>query len=148
MGERWRHYTVRFGAGKCIAAAVSIRGIYPQVDDVSTKVLASISMRDDLKNLGYSKEDEYFHKKDQEALARLRAQAEAQRAKLESEHKKQEFWMKCPKCGSSLKEEDYGSGVLVDRCTSNSCGGIFLDGGELEILLKAKSSLLQRVFGR
>src|SRR5262245_2634822 len=105
-------------------------------------------MRDDLKNQGYSKEDEYFYKKDQEAIAKLRAQAESQRSKLESENKKSGYWMKCPKCGSSLKEEDYGTGVLVDRCTSKSCGGIFLDGGELEILLKAKAPLLQRIFGR
>ena len=104
-------------------------------------------MKDDLKNQGYSKEDEYFHKKDQEALAKLRANAEAQRARLEAENKKAQFWMKCPKCGSALKEENYGS-VLVDRCSAKSCGGIFLDGGELEILLKAKSSLLQRIFGR
>jgi hypothetical protein len=117
------------------------------VDGVVIQMLAFELMRDDLKSQGYSKEDEYFYKKDQEALAKLRAQAEAQRAKLESEHKKQEFWMKCPKCGSSLKEENYG-GVLVDRCTSKACAGIFLDGGELEILLKAKTSLLQRVFGR
>jgi len=105
-------------------------------------------MRDDLKNQGYSKEDEYFYKKDQEAIAKLRAQADSQRSKLESENKKAGYWMKCPKCGSSLKEEDYGTGVLVDRCTSKSCGGIFLDGGELEILLKAKASLLQRILGR
>ena len=105
-------------------------------------------MKDDLKNLGYSKEEEYFYKKDKEALAKLRAQAEAKRVKQESENKKSAYWMKCPKCGSGLKEEDYGSGVLVDRCSSKSCGGIFLDGGELELLLKAKAPLLQRIFGR
>lgn len=103
-------------------------------------------MRDDLKNHGYSKEDEYFYRKDQERLAKLREKAEAQRAKLEAENKKKDYWMRCPKCGSSLKEESYGE-VLVDRCTSKACGGIYLDGGELEILLKAKSSLLQRIFG-
>jgi Zn-finger nucleic acid-binding protein len=56
--------------------------------------------------------------------------------------------MRCPKCGSKLAEEKYGDSVLVDRCTSNECGGIFLDGGELEILLNAKASLRQRIFGR
>ena len=34
-------------------------------------------MRDDLKNQGYSKEDEYFHRKDQELVAKLREKAEA-----------------------------------------------------------------------
>ena len=103
-------------------------------------------MRDDLKNQGYSKEDEYFHRKDQERIAHLREKAEAQRARLESENKKKNYWMRCPKCGSTLKEESYGK-VLVDRCTSKGCAGIFLDGGELEILLKAKSSLLDRILG-
>jgi hypothetical protein len=105
-------------------------------------------MRDDLKNQGYSKEEEYFFKKDQEAIAKLRAKAQEQRAALESENKKAEFWMRCPKCGAALQEENYDGGVLVDRCSSQSCGGIFLDGGGLEILLKAKTPLLQRIFRR
>jgi hypothetical protein len=104
-------------------------------------------MKDDLKKQGYSKEDEYFHQKDRERIAKLREEAEAQRAKLASEHKKEDYWMRCPKCGSDLKEEKYDA-VLVDRCTAKECGGIFFDGGELEILMKAKSPLLQRIFGR
>ena len=106
-------------------------------------VLASISMRDDIVNT----EDEYFHKKDQELLSKMRAEADAKRAKLTAENKKAEYWMRCPKCGSKLKEESYGS-VMVDRCTSKPCSGIFLDGGELEILLKAKAPLLKRILGR
>ena len=104
-------------------------------------------MRDDMKEQGYSKEDEYFHRKDMELIQKLREKAEAQRAKTEAENKKNEYWMRCPKCGLNLTEENYG-GVLVDRCSSNSCGGVFFDGGELEILLKAKGSLLARIFGK
>jgi|SRR5687767_15059482 hypothetical protein len=104
-------------------------------------------MRDDLKKEGYSKEDEYFHRKDQELIAQLREKAEAQRAKTEAENKKKEYWMRCPKCGSALTEHNYEK-VVVDRCTNAACGGIFFDGGELEILLKAKSSLLERIFGK
>ncbi|HEX4996843.1 MAG TPA: zf-TFIIB domain-containing protein [Terriglobia bacterium] len=104
-------------------------------------------MRQDLKNQGYSKEEEYFHRKDLELIQKLREKAEAQRAKTEAEHGKQEYWMRCPKCGSSLAEESYGK-VLIDRCSSSSCGGIFLDGGELEILLKAKSSVWSRILGK
>jgi len=103
-------------------------------------------MKDDLKSQGYSKEDEYFHRKDREQIARLREKAEEQRAKLETENKAKEYWMRCPKCGAALNEEKYGESVLLDRCTS--CGGIYLDNGELEILVKAKPSLLQRIFGR
>jgi Zn-finger nucleic acid-binding protein len=104
-------------------------------------------MRDNLKDQGYSKEDEYFHRKDQELVAKLRAEAEAQRTKAESEHQKKEYWMRCPKCGSALAEHRHGN-VTIDRCTSETCGGIYLDRGELEILLKAKSSLLGRIFGK
>jgi uncharacterized protein len=107
-----------------------------------------VSMKDDLKGQGYSKEDEYFHRKDQELIAKLREKAEAERAKLETENRKKEYWMRCPKCGSTMAEEKYGDLVLVDRCPSKSCGGIYFDGGELEILLKAKASLLQRIFSR
>jgi hypothetical protein len=104
-------------------------------------------MREDMKDQGYSKEDEYFHKKDQELLAKLREQADAQRTKVESENNKNAYWMRCPKCGSTLTEEKYDL-VLVDRCSSKSCGGIFFDGGELEVLLKAKAPLIQKIFGK
>ena len=103
-------------------------------------------MTDDLKNQGRSKEDEYFHRRDRELLAKLREKAEEQRAKLEGENRTKEYWMRCPKCGSTLNEEKYGESILLDRCTS--CGGIYLDSGELEILVKAKAPLLQRIFGR
>ena len=98
-------------------------------------------MKDDLKKQGYSKEDEYFYQKDRERIAILREQAEEKRAKLVLENKKKEYWMRCPKCGSSLKEEEYAGIVLVDRCSSKDCGGIFFDEGELEILMKAKTPL-------
>ena len=104
-------------------------------------------MREDLKDQGYSKEDEYFHRKDQELIAKLRTKAEAHKAKTEGEHLKKDYWMRCPKCGSALAEHRY-SKVAIDRCTSETCGGIYLDRGELEILLKAKSSLLSRIFGK
>ena len=104
-------------------------------------------MKDDLRKQGYSKEDEYFYQKDRERIAKLREQAEAKRGKVESENKKKEYWMRCPKCGSSLKEESYGGVISVDRCPNPKCAGVFFDGGELEILMKAKSSLLSRIFG-
>ena len=104
-------------------------------------------MREDFKDQGYSKEDEYFHRKDQELIAQLRTKAEAHRATAETEHKSKEYWMRCPKCGSALAEQRYDN-VVIDRCTSKTCGGIYLDGGELEILLKAKPSLLDRIFGK
>ena len=70
-------------------------------------------MRDDLKGQGYSKEDEYFHRKDQELIAKLREKAEADRARLETENKKSEFWMRCPKCGSTVYYEPEGLEAFV-----------------------------------
>ena len=105
-------------------------------------------MREDMKGQGYSKEDEYFHRKDQELVAKLREKAQIERDQREADNKKNEFWMRCPKCGSQVNEEKYGEVVLVDRCSSKACGGVYFDSGELELLLKAKSSLLQRIFQR
>jgi hypothetical protein len=48
---------------------------------------------------------------------------------------------------SNLEEHRYGS-VAIDRYSSRTCGGIYLDRGELEILVKAKFSLLGRIFGK
>ena len=104
-------------------------------------------MKENLKVVGYSKEDEYFHQKNLERIAKLRERAAAERAKQESESQQKEYWMRCPKCGSTLKEECYDSSVFIDRCTSAECGGIYLDRGELEILLQGNPSLLQRLFG-
>lgn len=40
-------------------------------------------------------------------------------------------WMRCPKCGMELDEVTF-RGVRVDKCFS--CGGVYLDDGELEQL--------------
>jgi hypothetical protein len=39
-------------------------------------------------------------------------------------------WMKCPNCGSDLKETELGAGIKVDEC--QVCKGIYLDTGELQ----------------
>ena len=107
-----------------------------------------MSIRDDLKGSGYSKEDEYFYQKDRELLNALRERSESKRRQMESNHQKKEFWMRCPKCGSALAEENYGGLVDVDRCSNAECGGVYFDGGELEILLKGKPTLFEKIFGR
>jgi Zn-finger nucleic acid-binding protein len=101
---------------------------------------------DEFRHLGYSKEDEYFYLKDKELLAELRAQSDRAKKELEEEHRQREYWRRCPQCGSNLVEEDYQGIVLIDRCGSSSCGGIYFDKGELEILLKAKSGFFHRIF--
>ena len=52
--------------------------------------------------------------------------------------------MCCPKCGSKLQEIEQG-GVKIDLC--QECGGLFLDKGELEMILEVRepSTFLDRL---
>ena len=43
--------------------------------------------------------------------------------------------MKCPKCGSDLQEVTHHH-IKLERCPH--CGGVFLDQGELDLLLHRK----------
>jgi len=74
-------------------------------------------------------EEEYFHRKNQEAIEKLRAKMkvaeEAKAAGLSS--------MKCPRCDGTLIENKFEE-VLIDIC--DKCGGVWLDSGELEQVTK------------
>jgi uncharacterized protein len=86
-------------------------------------------------------EDEYFAREEQERLAKLRARELANRAAAE----RQTHHLKCPKCGAGLRTEMF-HGVQIERCPED--GGIWLDAGEIEQLMKHEDhSLLRRVFG-
>ncbi len=84
-------------------------------------------------------EEEYFHRKNQEAIEKLRAKmkvsAEAKAAGTSS--------MQCPRCDGSLTESKFEE-VLVETCAK--CGGVWLDSGELEQLTKDDSSWFSRYF--
>ncbi len=95
-----------------------------------------MSIRDEMRQLGYSKEEEYFYKKDRELLRKMQEQAAGRKKELAAKHKGQAYWMTCPKCGSELREERYHDLVDIDRCTG--CSGLYLDQGELPIILKAQ----------
>ena len=82
-------------------------------------------------------EDEYFVKMDAELMKQRRAQLDADRAKQE----RASHFMKCPKCGGDLAEQDMG-GVKIDRCTE--CGGVWLDAGELELVRDTRKSGVSR----
>lgn len=84
---------------------------------------------------GYSKEDEYFRRQNQELIERKRAELDAERKARREAELKAEHWLRCPKCGSEMAEEDL-SGIMIDRC--GACQGIFFDAGELDLLLEAK----------
>ena len=89
-------------------------------------------------------EDEYFARQE---LERRKKWAQEQAAKMATEQKeqlKQLHWMKCPKCGMDLKEIEI-HGVKVDQCAS--CGGVFLDAGEMEQIEKhEQGGVMGRVF--
>jgi DNA repair exonuclease SbcCD ATPase subunit len=87
-------------------------------------------------------EEEYFHRKNKEAIEKLREKmkvAEAAKAAGTSS-------MACPRCDGTLKESKFED-VLIDTC--EKCGGVWLDAGELQQLTKREkggwlSGLLHR----
>jgi hypothetical protein len=107
-------------------------------------------VREDLENAGYDREEEYFRRMERELIERRRRELDAKRAEQgQSEPERHPHWMRCPKCGSQLAEQKM-EGIVVDRC--ESCGGIFFDRGELELLLgsqepKGVMSSLRKLFG-
>ncbi len=74
-------------------------------------------------------EEEYFHRKNKEAIEKLRAKMKvAEEAKAAGASS-----MNCPRCDGSLKESKFEE-VMIDTC--DKCGGVWLDLGELEQLTK------------
>ncbi len=86
------------------------------------------------------REDEYFIKMDLEKINKLRGDLNETRADEEIQMRKEAHWMKCPKCGSDLEEINYQN-VMIDRC--NECKGIWLDSGELDLLIKGQARFTQ-----
>ena len=76
-----------------------------------------------------SLEEEYFHRKNQEAIEKLREKMkvaeDAKAAGISS--------MKCPRCDGNLKESDF-EGVMIDTC--DKCSGVWLDAGEFGQLVQ------------
>ena len=87
------------------------------------------------------REDEWFLNNEKRLLeaARIdREKREKERAALTADadrkRLREQHFMRCPKCGHEMKEEDL-QGVKIDRCSF--CEGIFFDAGELDqIFLK------------
>lgn len=87
-------------------------------------------------------EEEYFHRKNKEAIEKMREKMrvseEAKAAGTSS--------MSCPRCDGTLTETKVED-VSVDVC--DKCGGVWLDSGELEQLTKREGGgFLSRIWGK
>jgi acetyl-CoA carboxylase beta subunit len=91
------------------------------------------------------REDEYFLKMDAEKIKKMRAELDKKRESEAQKQRKDAHWMKCPKCGSDLKEISYQN-VMIDTCTE--CKGIWLDHGELELLAKGQAKMTKGFLSR
>lgn len=80
-----------------------------------------------------SLEEEYFRRKEQEALEKIRAQREAEERAAQTEATA----IHCPKCDGTLIEVAH-DGIQIDQC--NKCDGVWLDAGELERLTRSEES--------
>ncbi len=97
-------------------------------------------------------EDDWFRKNEQqmiEAARVAREKREAERSRQETEEQRSRLrelhFMKCPKCGHDLAEEEL-EGVRLDRCTF--CEGIYLDAGELDQLFAKRDEDRKGFFRR
>ena len=74
----------------------------------------------ELEDRGQALENEYFHRKEQELIAKMKEKIAGEGATP--------LQLECPKCDGTLVETDFG-GIKIDVC--NSCSGVWLDPGEL-----------------
>ena len=87
-------------------------------------------------------EEAYFARQNKEAIEKLRAKmkigAEAKAAGTSS--------MQCPRCDGGKLSERVVNEVSIDTC--DKCGGVWLDSGELEQLIKREGGgFFSRLFG-
>lgn len=93
----------------------------------------------DLDDRGRALENEYFRRKEQELIEKMKAKigsGEARNTELQ-----------CPKCDGKLHETNYEN-VKIDVC--DKCTGVWLDAGELAQIAhhdENKGSWFGKVFG-
>jgi acetyl-CoA carboxylase beta subunit len=92
----------------------------------------------ELEDRGQALENEYFHRKEQELIAKMKEKLAAEETRR--------LAFKCPKCEGTLYESTLED-IKIDVC--ENCSGVWLDAGELaQIVEKEKSGgWLARMFG-
>ncbi len=88
-------------------------------------------------------EVKYFAKLEFEIKKKWEAEKQAQFVKEDKRKLKELHYMRCPKCGMQLIEIYYKK-VAVDKCSS--CGGVWLDAGELEVVSEMDKGALGKLF--
>jgi hypothetical protein len=91
------------------------------------------------------REDEFFMKLETHKITKLRSELDKKREEEARHYRKEAHWMKCPKCGSKLEEINYQN-VMIDKC--KDCQGIWLDHGELELLVKGQAKMTKGFLGK
>jgi Zn-finger nucleic acid-binding protein len=74
----------------------------------------------ELDDRGRALENEYFRRKEQELLEKMKQKLAGEEVQATA--------MKCPRCDGTLIETDYEN-IKIDIC--NKCTGVWLDPGEL-----------------
>lgn len=92
----------------------------------------------ELEDRGRALENEYFHRKEQELIEKMKARFDAENAQATE--------MNCPKCDGKLVETDFEN-IKIDAC--NKCNGVWFDAGELAQIVdkNENSGWLSRLFG-
>lgn len=92
----------------------------------------------DLDERGRALENEYFRRKEQELIERMRAKLAMQNAHAAG--------IQCPRCDGKLMEADYEH-IKIDVC--DKCHGVWFDAGELaQVIEKDKQGgWFGRLFG-
>lgn len=92
----------------------------------------------DLEERGSALENEYFHRKEQELIAKMKAKIDGDSSKS--------LEIKCPKCEGTLIETNFEK-IVIDVC--NKCSGVWLDAGELTMIAEhdEKTGWFGKLFG-
>lgn len=106
---------------------------------LTTKLYSGeISMSIELEDRGRALENDYFRRKEQELIERMKSKLSEENSAVGE--------LDCPKCAGKLIETNFET-IKIDVC--NNCTGVWLDAGELaQIVDKDKNEgWFGRVFG-
>ena len=89
-----------------------------------------------------TREEEYFAEQELKKRAALRGKLDREREEARQKQEQAAHWLTCPKCGGNLEEKKFED-VMIDQCLS--CKGVWLDAGELELLLHEHHGIVKSI---